>query len=281
MQDHRSVEKLKQNHCDAVEPLVSVITPTHNRPQTLPVALNSIVNQTFKNVEVIVINDGGCDVQSIIDDYNRKLNITYINYSQNKGPSAARNIGLRKVRGKYIAYLDDDDIWYPEHLKTLVDFLEKNPYHVAYTDAYIIVQKKQDDTYVTISKEIFYGQDFNRDYLLVASYIIPLSIMYSKICLEKVGYFDESLRTHEDLDMWIRLAHHYDFARIPTVTGVYTEKDDGISATSLNKLQRLKNLELLYNRYREWASPRIRYLQKKVLQRMYTKYGLELPDHLK
>lgn len=260
---------------------VSIIVPTYNRPDTLAQTLGSIAKQTYKDIEVIVINDGGCDVQNVIDAASKNIDIKYLCHQNNNGPPAARNTGIRIAQGKYITYLDDDDILYPVHIQTLTEFLEKTEYRVAYADAYRILREKRGDEYVTISKEIYCSQDFNRDYFLVASYIAIQTIMHEKACIEEVGYFDESLTTHEDLDMWIRLSHKFEFAHIPKVTSEFKEKNDGISVTSSSKLRRLTNLELIYKRYSEWASPKILYLQKRVLQRMYANYGIDLPDHLK
>ena len=273
-------KNVQHGHDDA-GPFVSLIIPTYNRPDSLAEALDSIAKQTFKNIEVIVVNDGGCEVQNVIEAAAENIDIKYICHQKNKGLPATRNTGIRKAQGKYITYLDDDDILYPTHIQTLVDFLEATEYQVAYADAYRVLQEKRDGAYITLAKEIYYSQDFNRDYFLVASYIAVQTIMHEKDCLEKTGYFDESLTTHEDLDMWIRLSHNYEFAHIPKVTSEFKEKNDGISVTSSDKLRRLTNLELLYKRYDKWASPQIRYLQRKVLQRMYANYDIDLPQRFK
>ena len=104
--------------------------------------------------------------------------------------------------------------------------------------------------------------------------------MHEKACFAKTGYFDETLTTHEDLDMWIRLSHWYDFAHIPQITSEFKEKNDGISVTSTDKQRRLTNLETIYERYKNWASPQIQYLQRKVLKKMYKNYDIALPQHL-
>ncbi|OQA03858.1 MAG: GalNAc(5)-diNAcBac-PP-undecaprenol beta-1,3-glucosyltransferase [Planctomycetes bacterium ADurb.Bin401] len=260
---------------------VSIIVPTHNRPQTLARALDSISRQTYKSIEVIVVNDGGCDVQDIINAFSEKIEIKYFIHQTSKGPGAARNTAIENAGGKYITYLDDDDIIYPEHIQTLADFLEASEYKAAYTDAYRILQEERNGKYEIIAKEIFHSQDFNRDYFLVASYIAVQSIMHQKACFEKSGYFDASLTTHEDLDLWIRLSHWYDFAHIKKVTSEFHEKNDGVSQTGSDKQRRLDNLELIYKRYSRWASPKIQFLQSRVLQRMYGNYGIEMPKRLK
>ncbi len=260
--------------------MVSVIIPTFNRPETLPKALKSLQDQSFNDFEAVVINDGGCDIQYIIDSFNSVIKLNYISYNRCQGASAARNKGIRAAKGKYITYLDDDDILYKDHLEILAEFLEKTQFKIAYTDAYRIFQKKSGNSYITVSKKLFHSQDFNRDYLLVASYIAILNVMHEKSCIEKSGYFDETLTSHQDLDLWIRLSQYYDFGHIKKTTAEFIEKDEGESITSSNKQQRLLNLESLYRRYKHLASPEIQYHQKKVLQRVYKNYGLILPKHL-
>jgi glycosyltransferase involved in cell wall biosynthesis len=260
---------------------VSIIVPTHDRPAELARALQSIAGQSYKDFEVIVINDNGCDIQNIIDNASKNLDIKYFRHETNKGPGASRNTGIAASSGKYITYLDDDDVLYPNHIETLTNFLESSKFQIAYTDAYRILQEKQNEKYVTIAKEVYHSQDFNRDYFMIASYIAVQSIMHQKACLDKTGLFDESLTTHEDLDLWIRLSHWYDFAHIPQITSEFYEKNDGISQTGTSGRRRLINLELLYNRYKDWSSPEVQYVQKRVLQRMYKNYSIPLPDHLK
>src|SRR3972149_702276 len=107
-------------------PLVSIIVPTWNRSEMLAEALKSIHNQTYPHFEIIVVNDGGMDVAGIISSLNTKNNIRYLVNERSRGAAAARNEGFRVAKGKYIAYLDDDDIYYPDHLATLVSFLENS-----------------------------------------------------------------------------------------------------------------------------------------------------------
>lgn len=116
-------------------PLVSIIVPTYNRPNTLKRALESIAAQTYKNIEAIVVNDAGEDVAGIIDTFRNRLSVKYCVHDRNKGLASSRNTGINAAQGKYIAYLDDDDIFYDDHVETLVNFLENRGHKVAYTDA--------------------------------------------------------------------------------------------------------------------------------------------------
>jgi O-antigen biosynthesis protein len=123
-------------------PLVSVIVPTYNRPDMLAATLESILNQTYQRLEIIVVNDCGLEVENIAGWLNRQGNITYVRHACNRGLAAARNTGIKLARGKYLAYLDDDDLFYPDHLETLVTALEGSRFRVAYTDAHRAHQEK-------------------------------------------------------------------------------------------------------------------------------------------
>lgn len=213
-------------------PLVSVIVPTHNRPDMLATAISSILAQTMQSFEIIVVNDAGTDVQPVLERFSGRENIRYLVHETNRGLAAARNTGINAARGKYIAYLDDDDAYYPKHLETLVGFLESNDCRVAYSDAYCAIQQKTDNGFVTVKREVVYSRDFDYDAILYVNFIPVLCVIHEKACLSLCGMFDESLSRHEDWDLWIRMSRHERFEHINTVTCEYTYRPDGSSMTS-------------------------------------------------
>jgi GT2 family glycosyltransferase/spore maturation protein CgeB len=237
------------------ECMVSVIVPTHNRPDMLVEALRSILNQTYQDFEIIVVNDAGSDVTEIINLLNKDNKITYVKHNRNRGLAAARNTGLKLARGKYIAYLDDDDVFYPQHLKTLVDFLETHPCKAAYTDAYKAIQERQNVSYHTIKRVVVYSVEFNSDFMLVQNYIPVLCVMHERACLDEVGLFDESLEVHEDWDMWIRIGLKYGMRHIKTVSSEFRFRIDGTNSTGDNSIRRsfLETAERIYKKYRAYA----------------------------
>lgn len=213
-------------------PLVSIIIPTYNRPGTLKIALESIIAQTYKFIETIVVNDAGIDVLNVIDTFRDRLSIKYFVHNINKDRSAARNTAIKHASGKYIAYLDDDDIFYPDHIETLVSFLEtNNTYKVAYTDACRAFQEKEDGKYITKNKEVPYSFDFDYDLILAGNFIPTPCIMHYKSCIDTVGMFDETLGAHEDWDLWIRMSTKFQFAHIKKITCEYSWREDGSSTT--------------------------------------------------
>jgi GT2 family glycosyltransferase/MoaA/NifB/PqqE/SkfB family radical SAM enzyme/Flp pilus assembly protein TadD len=213
-------------------PLVSVIVPTYNRPNQLAVALKSVLEQTYKNLELIVVNDAGSDVENVVSSFQGSQPITYIRHGKNRGLAAARNSGIKLARGKYIAYLDDDDVFYPHHIETLVAFLESSEYKVAYTDAYRAYQEKKNGEYVVIKRDVPYSFDFDYDRILETNFVPVLCFMHERSCVEEAGLFDESLKRLEDWDLWIRMSRKFKFAHIKQLTCEFTWRTDGSTMTS-------------------------------------------------
>ena len=114
-------------------PLVSVIVRTKDRPALLANALRSIAEQTYSNLEIVVVNDGGQDVKDVITALSGEIPVTYINHEKSKGGAVAANSGLKAARGLYLNFLDDDDILYPGHVETLVSYLVDARDKVAYS----------------------------------------------------------------------------------------------------------------------------------------------------
>lgn len=241
------------------DPLVSVIVPTYNRAEMLKVALTSVLRQSHGNVEIIVVNDAGEDVRAVIEELKERGNIYYFRHDTNKGCAAARNTGIRMARGKYLAYLDDDDVYYETHLETLVRFLEGSDCQVAYTDAYQVHLAKESGRYVVKGKDKPYCRDFNYDDILVRGFIPTPCIMYEKACLDEVGGYDESLpNIHEDWELCIRLSRRFKIGHIKKVTCEFTHRSDGSSVTSaearkdfIAKFLRVK--KQIYERYWEYS----------------------------
>lgn len=206
-------------------PLVSVIVPTYNRPEMLQKAIESILKQTYSNFEIIVVNDCGVDVENIISKFNDS-NISYIKHPRNKGLSAARNTGILAAQGKYVSYLDDDDIYYPNHLETLVNCLERSGHKVAYTDAHRRFLKNVDGRFIVTKKDIPYSFDFDKKRILLENFIPVTCFMQERKCVIDANLFDPELKRIEDWDLWVRLSRKWDFAHIKEVTCAFSWYED-------------------------------------------------------
>ncbi len=235
-------------------PMVSVIIPTYNRPDRLRTALASVLAQEYKDFQIIVVNDGATPVEPVIAAFNHDGRITLINHDRNRGLAASRNTGLRHATGTYVCYLDDDDRFLPDHLRTLVTQLETGDCKVAYTDAWRVHEQIVGETNSEIARDQPYADEFNPHQLLIGNYIPVLCVMHARACLDEVGCFDESLFVHEDWDLWIRMATRYPFSHIPKTTAEFTWRVDGSSMTSQSREAFLRTTEIIYRKYAPYAA---------------------------
>lgn len=198
-------------------PKVSVVIPTYNRAHLLSGAINSVLNQTFNDLEIIVIDDGSTDnTRGVLEQYGSGIN--YI-YQQRGGRGQVRNTGIKAAKGDYIAFLDDDDIWLPEKLEKQVKFLDANPdIGLAHTFVELIdaqgyplkeATKKQLQGYKKAAKTGYTYETMSRSCLMFTS-----TVIVRKECFDKVGFFDPGLEAFEDWDFYLRFALEY---RIGTI----------------------------------------------------------------
>lgn len=225
---------------------VSVIIPSKNRLNLLSEALESVSSQTFRDFEVIVVNDGGADPSGEAAKYAKSFPLKLINKSIPKGCAAARNEGIKASEGTYIAYLDDDDLWVGSHIENLFSILEVNKEAgVAYSDCEI--QKVDVNCRIVESKRL--GVDFNLQQMLENDFIPPSSIMHRRKCLENAGLFDEGMGYSEDWDFLLRFAKLFKFVRIPLVSSIIRIREDGSNSSSNVNPERIRCLKLLQERY--------------------------------
>ncbi len=183
---------------------VSVIIPTHNRASFLQEAVESVLAQTFQDFELIVVDDGSTDCTPYAVR-RWKDRIRWVR-QENSGVSRARNAGIRTARGRYLSFLDSDDLWLKEKLETQVDFLDANPhYAVCYTDE-IWIRKGRQVNPKKIHRK-YSGWIFDR--CLPLCIISPSSAMMRREVLDAVGEFDEGLPVCEDYDLWLRISSRF------------------------------------------------------------------------
>lgn len=186
------------------EKLVSAIITTHNRKQLFIKALNSVINQTYKNIEILVVDDGSEDGTKEYMESNEFSNVKYlyIPKEKSKGGNYARNIGIKESKGSYIAFLDDDDEWNKEKIKKQVKYLEDNPEIGIVTCAreyeYNFKKKKkqkiEDIVEGNLKEKIFTMMPYTTS-----------SIMLKRNILFEIGLFDENLKCWQDYELLIRI----------------------------------------------------------------------------
>jgi glycosyltransferase involved in cell wall biosynthesis len=235
-------------------PKVSVIVPTFNRPERLEETLRSIAGQTLQDLEIIVVNDNGLDVAPVIARCSAGVEIVYLRHNANRGLAAARNTGLRHARGRYIAWLDDDDIFLPDHLQTLANFLESSGNKVAYTDAWCAEEELEEGRYKVLRREVLFSADWDNDRILVQNLAPVLCFMHERSIGIAAGEFDEQLTTHEDWDYWIRLSRLCTPVHIKKVTCEFRKRNDGSSMTSGRRADFLRTIRMVYKKHQARAA---------------------------
>jgi len=193
---------------------VSVIIPTYNRANLLPRAINSVLNQTFRDFEIVVVDDGSTDnTREILEPFIKSNQIRYF-YQKNKGPSAARNLGIKNSKGEYIAFLDSDDEWLPEKLEKQIKLFENSKdKKLGFVGCDVIIVDEERNT--TIQYEFPKYKNYLKYLLSTKSIWFPSAILTKKKILEEIGLFDEDLHFGEHWDMWIRIARKYSFDFVP------------------------------------------------------------------
>ncbi len=224
--------------------LVSIIIPTYNRESTLQRAIKSAINQTYSNIEIIVVDDGSTDnTSSIVSEFH---NITYIQHKTRLGALKARMTGIKHANGKYVALLDSDDILLPNSIESRVNALINNRIELglAYGDVYytqngqtakVLKSKKlKGYAYKTILNDLFLGA--------------TCAILVTKACFDVTGYPDSSISGCEDILIALRISKHYPIIHCGGIIGVVCVSKDSIS---LNKMDMAKGLEKIVKNYKK------------------------------
>jgi len=190
-------------------PKVSVIMPTYNRVGIIRRAIDSVLNQSFKDFELIIVDDGSTDdTREMISKISDKRLIT-TSLATNKGSSAARNEGLSLAKGKLIAYLDTDNVWHNKFLEVMVSEL-KVPYLMAYCSQNLFLVSGSKLPGKVIGRRVR-NVEYNPAKLTFENYIDLNSVVHTKEVLKNVGEFDESLNSFVDWDLFARIAIKFPF----------------------------------------------------------------------
>jgi len=215
-------------------PKITILMSVYNGEKYLREAVDSILNQTFKNFEFIIINDGSTDkTEEILKDYNDSRIKIYKN-KRNLGVAKSLNVGLKMAKGEYIARQDSDDISTPKRLAVQADFLDRHP---AYAVVGVFPKVINE-----ISDKIRYGQRPIKDIdirktLKTKNCIVHGSAMIRMRCLHDVGLYDESMANSEDYELWLRLAKKYAFRNIAKFLYVLRLHNKNLDAAYIKEQQ--------------------------------------------
>ncbi|MCK8083867.1 glycosyltransferase family A protein [Vibrio sp. 1CM24A] len=183
--------------------LISVVIPTHNRSIMLDRAINSVLTQTYENLEVIVVDDASTDdTENLVSSY-QDSRVSYIKIKNSKGANFARNTGVRSSNGEYVAFLDDDDIWFPNKLFLQVEMLKNNSnLGLVYTGIEVVTEGED----IRYSIKPKFNGDISKIILTDNCIGTTSTVVLSRKVFEKAGGFDENLPQLQDYDLWIRIA---------------------------------------------------------------------------
>jgi glycosyltransferase involved in cell wall biosynthesis len=185
--------------------LVSVIIPTFKGAEKLSRAIDSVINQTYKEIEIIVVDDNEpssiarFDTEKVLSEY-KLPNIKYFKHERNKNGAAARNTGISLSEGKYSCFLDDDDFLFPERIEKSVQMLKNNSSYDAVYCGVILTDSKGMNGIVS-AETIIYQKDILLNEMVIGT---GSNIFMKKSVIEKMGGFDESFKRHQDLEFMLR-----------------------------------------------------------------------------
>ena len=206
------------------KPLVSIIVRTHKRDYALRENLISLRNQTYKNIEIVVVEDGENTSEKMIKEEFKDLNIVYKATGKNVGRSQVGNIGMDLAKGKYLNFLDDDDVFYPDHVETLVTVLENNKYDIVYSTSFetrMEVISTKPYKYDIKAKGLFDFGNLSK-FELYKKNLYPIqAVMFKKELVKECGGLDTNIDALEDWDFWVRLSLKHNFNYVEKTTSIF------------------------------------------------------------
>ncbi len=206
------------------EDLVSIIMPTYNCENFIENSIKSVIKQTYKNWELIIVDDCSTDnTNKTVEKYmNKYKNISYEILIKNSGAAVARNIGIKKAKGKYIAFLDSDDLWNEDKLERQVSFMKENNYFFTYTN-YIEIDEDGQTNGIKVSGPKVITQRGMFDYCWPGC----LTVMYDA---EKVGIIQiEDIKKNNDYAMWLKICKKANCYLLNKDLAMYRKRNGSIS----------------------------------------------------
>lgn len=229
-------------------PMISVIMRTKNRPKLLKKALRCLANQTYHGFEVVLVNDGGDDIDHLVNFFTAFFPITYIHHKDSLGRTAAINAGMRQAKCTWVGYLDDDDIVYPWHLEVLKQGAEQSGARVVYSDYNRAMFLHCEDSTPNriVGTESW---DYNHQQLLITNYLPIHTYIHQRNLYQETGPWNEELDRLEDYDFLLRLSAICDFHHVRKVTCEYRFYLDSGNSIFNGRLEYLTALQKIYPHY--------------------------------
>lgn len=209
--------------------LVSIIMPSYNTANYIGDSIASVLNQTYKNWELIIVDDcSSDDTDEVLAKYLYDERIRYFKNETNSGAAVSRNRALREARGKWIAFLDSDDLWLPEKIEKQVKFMKDNGYAFTFTD-YRICLNGEWLPYIITGPNVV-----NKRKMYNYCYFSTITVMYDR---EKIGLIQiANLRKNNDYAMWLKVIEKSNAYRLPECLSYYIKHEGSVSSGNKMKL---------------------------------------------
>ena len=244
-------------------PLVSVVLPTHNRAHLLPRSIQSVLDQSFTDFEIIIVDDGSVDDTERVVKSFQDIRIRYLKLDENRGGSFARNVGIRASLGRYVAFQDSDDEWLQGKLEEQVTQMRLadvtvGTVYTAFERIYGL-ERVCVPTASTTNKNGWILKE-----LLCHNFITTPAVLIKRECFDNCGFFDENLPRLQDWDLFIRISMSYKYLLIDKVYVLEYHQPDSISANwtfymqSLNYI--LNKYQILFSSYNKITAAHYYYL---------------------
>lgn len=252
----------------AIQPLVTIITPTYNREGFIGQSINSVLSQTYPNFELLIIDDGSTDrTQEVVAPYLADGRVRFFS-QENQGQSVARDRGLYEAKGGFVCFLDSDNAWFPDKLEKSLQVFEENPsVDIVYGD-YMVIDAEGRELGVNRMKR-YSGRI--TPMLIHDNFVSMNTTMTRRRCFEEMGGFESNDRLAEDYGLWLRFSTQYTFHYLPAVLGFYRVMEDQIST---DKESRFKANEQLILEFLKSYPGALSYSERRHgLSRFYVRKG--------
>jgi glycosyltransferase involved in cell wall biosynthesis len=229
-------------------PTVSVVLPTYNRARLLPRAIESVLAQTYRDFELIVVDDGSADKTPAVMESFDDPRIRYYRYEPNQGANHARNVGIRKAIGRFVAFQDSDDDWFPEKLeKNMAAFESAGPeIGVVYSGYWKYVDASDTRIYIPLPW-VKRREGWIHEELLRNNFVTTQAAVVRRECFDRSGYWLEGLPGKQEWELFLRISADYQFRYIdePLLNSRFTES--GISNNSTGILRSMERILELHH----------------------------------
>lgn len=256
--------------------LVSVILPTYNGSSWIQRAIKSVISQSYRDLELLVVDDGSTDNTAFIvaNMAQNDSRIRYIKNDVNSGIQKTLNYGLKEARGEYVARIDDDDYWVDtDKLQKQVDFMDSNPDHVLVGTGVIIINEKGDELFKYLVPQ---NNEQIKKRLLGKNCFVHSSVMFKKSAVMQFGGYSEGVEAKhfEDYDLWLKLGTIGKLANLPTYSVRYTMRNSSLSAVNRVEVfhKIIGHLKKYKKSYKGYYGALIRAYARYILFSIYLKF---------